>query len=95
MQNSLSPLSDRARRMTDAYRTGIEITEQLRVGTALSLSIAGGGIRTEFLNDAYPSFHPAPDSLSGMLRLFIYREITDESYRKLRRSVAATAAAGK
>ena len=81
MQNSPNPLSDRARRLTDAYRTGIEITEQLRVSTALSLSIAGGGIRTEFLDDAYPDWHPAPDSFSGMLRLFIYREITGESYR--------------
>ena len=81
MGTFLNPLSDRARRLTDAYRTGIEITEQLRVGTALSLSIAGGGIRTEFLDDAYPDWHPAPDSFSGMLRLFIYREITGESYR--------------
>jgi hypothetical protein len=83
MGKSLNPLSDRARRMTDAYRTGIEITEQLQVGTALPLSIAGGAVRTEFLNDAYPDWHPAPDSFSGMLRLFVYREITGESYRAL------------
>lgn len=56
--------------MTAAYRTGIEITAQLQVGTALSSSIAGGTIRIDFLNDTYPRWHPAPDSFLGMLRLF-------------------------
>jgi hypothetical protein len=35
MGESLDPLSDRACRMTDAYNTGIEITEQLREGDSL------------------------------------------------------------
>jgi len=42
MAESLDPLSDRACRMTDAYNTGIEITEQLREGDSLLLSGVSG-----------------------------------------------------
>jgi len=81
MQDSLDPLSDRARRMTAAYSTGIEITAQLRTGNMLASSIAGSSIRTEILDDAYPEWHPASHSFLGMVRLLIYREITGDSYR--------------
>nr|WP_284014887.1 transposase [Halobaculum sp. DT92] len=37
----------------------------------------------EHLKDGYPEWHPAPDSFRGMLRLFIYRELTGDSYRTL------------
>jgi hypothetical protein len=37
--------------MTDAYNTGIEITEQLREGDSLLLSVADSSIQTEYLND--------------------------------------------
>jgi hypothetical protein len=35
------------------------------------------------LDDGYPEWHPAPHSFEGMLRLFLYRELTGESYRGL------------
>ena len=85
MQDSLDPLSDRARRMTAAYSTGIEITAQLRSGNMLASSIAGSSIRTEILDDAYPEWHPASHSFLGMVRLLIYREVTGDSYRALAR----------
>ena len=85
MAESLDPLSDRACRMTDAYNTGIEITEQLREGDSLLLSVADSSIQTEYLNDSYPEWHPAPHSFLGMVRLLIYREATGESYRALAR----------
>ena len=85
MGESLDPLSDRACRMTDAYNTGIEITEQLREGDSLLLSVADSSIQTEYLNDSYPEWHPAPHSFLGMVRLLIYREATGESYRALAR----------
>jgi len=85
MQDSLDPLSDRARRMTDAYSTGIEITAQLRAGNLLASSITQSSIRSELLDDAYPEWHPAPHSFLGMVRLLIYREITGDSYRELAR----------
>ncbi|WP_306060743.1 hypothetical protein [Natronococcus wangiae] len=70
--------------MTDTY-TGIEITEQLQAGNSLPSSIAGSTIRTEYIDDSYPEWHPAPDSFLGMVRLLIYRKITGESYRALAR----------
>ena len=83
MQNSLDPLSDRARRMTDAYSTGIEITALFQAGNLLASSISESSIRTELLDDAYPEWHPAPHSFLGMVRLLIYRQITGHSYREL------------
>lgn len=83
MQDALNQLSSRACLMTEAYSTGIEITEQLRAGNSLQSSIAESAIQTEYLNDGYPEWHPAPHSFPGMVRLFIYREITGDSYRTL------------
>ena len=85
MAESLDPLSDRACRMTDAYNTGIEITEQLREGDSLLSSVAESSIQTEYLDDSYPEWHPAPHAFLGMVRLLIYREATGESYRALAR----------
>jgi len=69
--DSLDSLSDCARRVTDAYTTGIEISAQLRTGNMLASSIAGSSIRTEILDDAYPEWHPASYSFLGMVRLLI------------------------
>ncbi|WP_152418516.1 transposase [Haloarcula amylolytica] len=85
MQDSLDQLSDRARWMTAAYSTGIEITAQLRAGNMLAPSIVKTPIRTEILDDAYPEWHPASHSFLGMVRLLIYREITGDSYRAVAR----------
>ncbi len=84
MQNSLGPLSDRSYRMADTY-TGVGIAEQLQAGNSLPSSIAESTIRTEYLDDSYPEWHPAPDSFLGMVRLLIYWKITGESYRALAR----------
>jgi hypothetical protein len=83
MQKSPDPLSDRACRMTHAYKTGIELSETLRDGVCLRTAVREVTIYTEHLEDGYPNWHPAPDSFDGMLRLFIYREITGDSYRTL------------
>ena len=85
MAESLDPLSARACRMTHAYNTGIEITEKLRAGDSLLSSVADSSIQTEYLDDSYPEWHPAPHSFLGMVRLLIYREATGESYRALAR----------
>jgi hypothetical protein len=85
MAGSLDLLSDHACRMTDAYSTGIEITEQLRAGNSLLSSVAESSIQTTYLNDGYPEWHPAPHPFLGMVRLLIYREATGESYRALAR----------
>ncbi|SEH67313.1 hypothetical protein SAMN05192561_1284 [Halopenitus malekzadehii] len=83
MQDSLDPLSDRACRMTHAYKTGIKLRETLRDGVCLRAAVSEVTIHMEHLEDGYPSWHPAPDSFRAMLRLFIYREITGDSYRTL------------
>jgi len=83
MPETLDPISDRACRMTYAYKTGIELRETLRDGACLRAAVSGVTLYTKHLEDDYPDWHPAPDSFEGMLRLFIYREITDDSYRTL------------
>ena len=72
MSETLDPLSDRACRMTHAYKTGIELTETLRDGTCLCAAVSGVTPYTEHLKDGYPDWHPAPDLFEGMLRLVIY-----------------------
>jgi hypothetical protein len=69
--------------MTHACKTGIELSDTLRDGVCLRTAVSGVTIYMEHLEDGYPSWHPAPDSFQGMIRLFIYREITGDSYRTL------------
>ncbi|WP_432765064.1 transposase [Halobaculum litoreum] len=83
MSETLDPLSDRACRMTHAYKTGIELRETLGDGVCLRAAVSEVTIYMEHLKDGYPEWHPAPDSFRGMLRLFIYRELTGDSYRTL------------
>ncbi|GGL71753.1 transposase [Halocalculus aciditolerans] len=74
---------ERERRKTDAYRVGIEVTDTYRHGAPLVTAIGGASIRTKTLEDAYPAWHPAPYDFEGMLRIFIYHEITAESYQRI------------
>jgi hypothetical protein len=83
MSETLDPLSDRACRMTHAYKTGIELRETLRDGACLRAAVSEVTLYTAQLEDGYPEWHPAPDSFRGMLRLLIYRELTGDSYRTL------------
>ena len=83
MSETLDPLSDRACRMTHAYKTGIELSEALLERACLWDAVSEVTIYMEHLEDGYPDWHPAPDTFRGMLRLFIYREITGDSYRTL------------
>lgn len=69
--------------MTDAYKVGIEVNEVLRECGSLQGAVSEVTLITERLEDSYPHWHPSPDSFLGMLRLFIYREITGDSYRSL------------
>jgi len=83
MSETLDPFSDRACWMTYAYKTGIELRETLREGACFRKAVSEVTIYMEHLEDGYPDWHPAPHSFEGMLRLFIYREITGDSYRAL------------
>jgi len=69
--------------MTQAYESGVELCETLRDGACLWDGVSEVSIYTEHLEDSYPDWHPAPDLFQGMVRLFIYREITGDSYRTL------------
>jgi hypothetical protein len=83
MSETLDPLPDRDCRLTHAYKTGIELREALRDGACLQTAVSEVTIYTEYLEDGYPDWHPAPHSFHGMLRLFIYQELTGDSYRTL------------
>jgi len=74
---------NRSRFLTDAYSVGIDLREKLRDGTTLNSALATVEGPFDTLEDGYPDWHPAPYSFSGVLRLFLYREITGQSYRTL------------
>jgi hypothetical protein len=80
---TLDPTSDRACQKTHAYKTGTELNKALRDGACLRTAVGEVNIYTVYLEDGYPEWHPAPDSFWGTLRLFIYREVTGDSYRTL------------
>jgi len=67
--------------LTDAYTVGITLREYLRDGSSVTRAVTSLNGPFEILDDGYPDWHPAPYSFHGMLRLFLYREITGESYR--------------
>ncbi len=73
-------------RLTDAYCVGIKLQEHLREGASLGEGLKAIDGPFDQLNDGYPAWHPASYSFHGMLKLFLYREITGESYRSLARS---------
>lgn len=73
----------RARRLTDAYSVGIELRDTLRGGAGLLEVLSTVEAQFDTLDDSYPGWHPAPYSFDGMIRLFLYHEITGASYRQL------------
>lgn len=73
----------RARRLTDAFSVGIELREKLRSGESLVTAVQAVRVQTEAVSDGYPTWHPAPYPFVPMVRLFLYHEITGESYQSL------------
>ncbi|RXK47834.1 transposase [Halorientalis pallida] len=73
----------RDRWIMQAYIVGIALRNDLREGTSLCAAIQSIDGPFETLDDRYPGWHPAPYSFQGMVRLFLYREITGKSYRTL------------
>lgn len=71
------------RRLTDAYLVGVTLTETLKANQSLCTVLRTLEGPFDSLDDGYPEWHPAPHSFEGMVRLFLYREVTGESYRAL------------
>ncbi|WP_235063409.1 hypothetical protein [Candidatus Halobonum tyrrellensis] len=78
-ESTSETLSDRACRITHAYKTGIDLRETLGNGAGLRAAVSEVMLYTDQFEDSYPEWHPAPDLFPGTLRLFIYREITGDS----------------
>jgi len=76
-------MENQPRRLTNAYSAGIELLDQLRAGTTLTHAFNSLDGPFDTFEDGYPEWHPAPYSFHGMLRLFLYRELTGQSYREL------------
>lgn len=76
-------MTSRQRRLTDAYSVGITLRDRLRDGTSPTRAVASLNGPFDTLEARYPAWHPAPYSVPGMDCLFLYREITGESYRTL------------
>ncbi|XRG94198.1 hypothetical protein V5735_19995 [Haladaptatus sp. SPP-AMP-3] len=71
--------------MTYAYKIGIEFREALRDGACLRAAVSEVTLYADPLEDGYPEWHPASYPFHGMLKLFIYPEVTGDSYRSLTR----------
>ena len=76
-------MANRSRRLTDAYSVGIDLREKLCDGIALNRALASLEGQFDTLEDGYPDWHPVAYPFGGVLRLFLYREITGQSYRTL------------
>ena len=75
----------RGRRLTDAFVAALELRKNLREGTSFCTALADLTLQIETLEDGYPKWHPSPYSFHGMLKLFVYLEVTGDSYRSLTR----------
>ncbi|CQR53042.1 MULTISPECIES: transposase [Haloferax] len=78
-------MEQRGRRLTDAFVAALELRKHLREGTAFCDALTVLKLQIETLEDDYPEWHPAPYSFHGMLKLFVYLEVTGDSYRSLTR----------
>ena len=71
--------------LTDAYIVGTKLRTALESDQSLCTALRQLAGPFGLLDDGYPEWHPAPHSFEGMMRLFIYRELTGKSYRALTR----------
>jgi hypothetical protein len=72
---------NRTRYLTDAV--GITLHDTIEEGDDLLTALNALCGPFDVLEDPYPDWHPAPYSFQGMLRPFLYPEITGQSYRSL------------
>lgn len=73
----------RARRLTDAFAVGIALREELRDGASVLTAIQSVHLETDSFSDGYAAWHPASYPFMEMVRLFLYHEVTGESYQSL------------
>jgi len=69
--------------LIDAYSVGVDLSERLRDGESLSEALHAVDGPFGMLEDGYPDWHPAPYDFPRVVTLFLYREITGQSYRDL------------
>ena len=73
------------RLLTDAYILGVNLRSTIESDQSLWTALQQLEFQFDLLNNGYPEWHPAPHPFKGMVRLFLYRELTGESYRALTR----------
>jgi hypothetical protein len=71
--------------LTHAYLAGVELTAALDADQSVCTALRTVDVPFDVLDGGYPGWHPGPHSFEGIVRLFIYRELTGESYRALGR----------
>jgi hypothetical protein len=70
------------RLLTDAYIVGVKLRTAVDNDQSLLTALRELTGPFDLLDDGYPEWHPASHSFEGMVRLFLYRELTGESYRE-------------
>jgi hypothetical protein len=78
-------MEQRGHRLTDAFVAALELRKHLREGTDFCTALADLRLKIEMLEDGYPEWHPVSYPFRGMLKLFVYLEVTGDSYRSLTR----------
>ena len=78
-------MGERGRRLTDAFVAALELREHLREGTDFCTALTDLRLQIGTLEDGYPEWHPVSYSFRAMLKIFLYLEITGDSYRSLAR----------
>lgn len=73
-------MKKRGRRLTDAFVAALELRKHLREGTDICAALTDFRLQIKTLEDEYPEWYPAPYSFHGMLKLFVYLEVTGDSY---------------
>lgn len=71
--------------LTDAYLVGLELRDQIRDGITFCNALRTLDCSFGTLDDSYPEWHPEPYPFHGVLKLFLYRETTGDSYQGLTR----------
>lgn len=71
--------------LTDAFVVGVGNAAEIQDSASCEEAIFELDGPSERLDDGYPDWHPAPYAFDGVLKLFLYRETTGWSYRKIAR----------
>jgi len=76
-------MNSRVAILTDTFVVVFELRKHLREERDFCIAITELEFQTEPPEDGYPEWHPTPYPFHGMLKLFLYLEVTGDRYQSL------------